>query len=32
MTAILLSDPKGWQEREIKRVLAELRGNGGTDQ
>jgi hypothetical protein len=28
----LLNDPIGWQEREIKRVLAELRGTGGTDQ
>jgi hypothetical protein len=28
----LLSDPIGWRKREIKRVLAELRGTGGTDQ
>jgi hypothetical protein len=28
----LLSDPIGWQEREIRRVLAELRGTGGVDQ
>ncbi len=27
----LLSDPLGWRDREIKRVLAELRSANGTD-
>jgi hypothetical protein len=28
----LLNDPEGWCAREVKRVLAELRGVGGADQ
>jgi hypothetical protein len=28
----LLNDPEGWCKREVKRVLAELRGTDGTDQ
>jgi hypothetical protein len=28
----LMNDPEGWCKREVKRVLAELRGTGDTDQ